>query len=88
VIPTPSSDSTKQIAQEALLPNISGTSGAYQLSNHGLTLNQYREVFSLRQDGITQLLDASQESVPEDERQSAVNSALNAFFEARNLLPR
>ncbi|TKX87613.1 hypothetical protein EXE43_02105 [Halorubrum sp. SS5] len=76
------------VAQEALLPNISGTSGAYLLSNHGLTLDQYREVFSLRQDGVAQLLDAIQETVPEDERQSAVNSALNAFFEARNLLPR
>jgi hypothetical protein len=75
-------------AQEALLPNISGTSGAYQLSDNGLTLDQYRELFSLRQDGVAQLLDASQESVPGNERQSAVNSALNVFFEARNLIPR
>ena len=75
-------------AKDALLPDISGTSGAYQLSENGLTLDQYRELFSLRQDGVTQLLDASQESVSEDERQSAVNSALNAFFEARNLIPR
>lgn len=75
-------------AQEALLTDISGTSGAYQLSDNGLTLDQYRELFTLRQDGVAQLLDASQESVPEDERQSAVNSALNTFFKARNLIPR
>jgi hypothetical protein len=75
-------------AQEALLTDISGTGGAYQLSNNGLTLDQYRELFSLRQNGVAQLLDASKESVPKDERQSAVNSAINTFFEARSLVPR
>ncbi|WP_152421868.1 hypothetical protein [Halorubrum saccharovorum] len=75
-------------AQDVLLPDISGTGGTYQLSTMGLTLDQYSELFSLRQDGVAQLLNASGESVSEDKRQSAVNAALNTFFEARNLIPR
>ncbi|GAB6878352.1 hypothetical protein JCM17823_06260 [Halorubrum gandharaense] len=75
-------------AQDALRPDISGTEGAHQLSNMGLTLGQYSELFSLRQDGVDQVLDASRESISEDERQAAINSALNTFFEARNLIPR
>lgn len=75
-------------AQDALLPDISGIDEVYQLSRMGLTLDQYSELFSLRQDGVAQVLDASRESISEDERQSAINSALNTFFESRNLIPR
>ena len=75
-------------AHETLLSDISGTDGDYQLSKMGLTLGQYSKVFSLRQDGVAKVLEASRGSTSEEKRQSAINSALNTFFEARNLIPR
>jgi len=74
-------------ARDSLLPSISESGESYRVSTRGLTLDQYEELFRLREEGVSELLAVSKESISESEQRSVANTALNRFFEARRLLP-
>ncbi len=74
-------------ARDSLLISIFESGRSYRLSTMGLTLDQYEELFRLREEGVSELLAATKESVSESEQRSVANTALNKFFEARDLLP-
>lgn len=73
-------------ARESLSAGIPRTELSYRLSNAGLSLDQYATLLGLRREGVSKLLDVCDESVPENERDGAANTALNRFFEARQMI--
>jgi hypothetical protein len=73
-------------ARETLSSGVPRTEVSYRLFNAGLSLDQYAILLSLRREGVSKLLDVCDESVPENKRAAAVNTALNRFFEARQMI--
>jgi len=57
-----------------------------RLSNTGLSIDQYATLLGLRREGVSKLLSVCDESVPEQERRTMANTALNHFFEARQIV--
>lgn len=70
-------------ARETLSSGIPRTELSYRLSNAGLSLEQYATLLDLRREGVSKLLSVCDESIPEGERRTVANTALNHFFEAR-----
>jgi len=70
-------------ARETLSSGIPRTELSYRLSNAGLSLEQYATLLGLRREGVSKLLSVCDESIPEKERRTVANTALNHFFEAR-----
>ncbi|MFK5604773.1 hypothetical protein [Haloferax volcanii] len=70
-------------ARETLSSGIPQTELSYHLSNAGLSLEQYATLLDLRREGVSKLLSVCDESIPEKERRTVANTALNLFFEVR-----
>ena len=73
-------------ARESLNAGIPKTEVSYRLSTAGLSLDEYATLLTLRQEGVTKLLNVCEESVPEHQRRAVTNTALDHFFEARRLV--
>lgn len=73
-------------ARETLSSGIPRTELSYRLSNAGLSLEQYATLLGLRREGVSKLLSVCDESIPEKERRTVANTALNHFFEARQIV--
>ena len=74
-------------ARESLNTGIPKMEVSYRLSTAGLSLDQYATLLTLRQEGVSKLLNVCEESVPEHQRRAVTNTALGHFFEARDLVP-
>lgn len=70
-------------ARESLSGGIPQIEVSYRLSNAGLSIDQYTILLGLRREGVSKLLSVCDESVPEKERRTVTNTALNHFFKAR-----
>lgn len=73
-------------AQDFLVDGIPTTKDRYRLSHVGLTLDQYEALLTLRRRGVKRLLDVCEQSTPAPQRRSAINEALDLFFEARGIV--
>ena len=73
-------------ARKSLFMGIPQTEVSYRLSNAGLSIDQYTTLLGLRREGVSKLLSVCDESVPEKERRTVANTALNHFFEARQMI--
>ena len=73
-------------ARESLSTGIPQIEVSYRLSNAGLSINQYATLLNLRREGVSKLLSVCDESVSEKERRTVANTALNHFFEARQVI--
>lgn len=73
-------------ARESLSSGIPRTEVSYRLSHAGLSLDQHATLLDLRREGVSKLLDVCDGSVPEQERCAVANTALNYFFEARQVI--
>ena len=73
-------------ARGSLSAGIPRTEFPYRLSNTGLSIGQYATLLGLRREGVSKLLSVCDESVPEQERRTVANSAVNHFFEARQVV--
>jgi hypothetical protein len=73
-------------ARESLSEGIPRTEVSYRLSHAGLSLDQHTTLLDLRREGVSKLLDVCDESVSEQERRAVANTALNYFFEARQVI--
>jgi len=75
-------------AREMLSSGIPRTELSYRLSNAGLSLEQYATLLDLRREGVSKLLSVCDESIPEKERRTVANIALNHFFQARQIVTK
>jgi len=73
-------------ARESLSAEISQTEVSYRLSSAGLSIDQYTTLLDLRRRGVSKLLGVCDESVSKQERRTVANTALNHFFEARQII--
>lgn len=74
-------------AHESLNTGIPKMEVSYRFATAGLSLDQYATLLTLRQEGVSKLLNVCDESVPEHQRRAVTNTALGHFFEARRLVP-
>ena len=73
-------------ALESLSTGIPQIEVSYRLSDAGLSISQYTTLLNLRRKGVSKLFSVCDESVPERKRRTVANTALNHFFEARQVI--